>query len=68
MYVKGDKGTHLSLEVLVETQKKCYYLHIDKLYKPIQLKKSSHRIYEKKGKVVVHLVKRDNHEWMFLKG
>ena len=57
-----------SLEVLVETQKKCYYLHIDKLYKPIQLKKSSYRIYEKKGKIVVHLVKRDNHEWMFLKG
>lgn len=60
----GDQA----LEVLAETKGRIYYLNVEKLYKPVQVKKSTYRVFEKKGKIVVRLTKCDNHEWKFLKG
>ncbi|QDZ21676.1 hypothetical protein A3770_06p41940 [Chloropicon primus] len=60
----GDQA----LEVLAETKGRIYYLNLEKLYKPVQVKKSTYRVFEKKGKIVVRLTKCDNHEWKFLKG
>ena len=56
------------LEILAETAERVHHIHLPKLYKPVQVKKSTHRVIEKKGKIVVKLQKCDNHEWKFLKG